>query len=396
MTAERTRVAIVGAGPAGLLLSHLLAAVGIESIVLDLRSREQIESTIRAGILEQGTVEVLDGIPGSRARTAGHRHDGIELRFAEPDGAGECRRIDFQQSIGRSVWLYPQHEVLKDLIAARLAAGQDLRFGATVQRVEGTETSTPRIIGTNADGSPFEIAADFVVGADGSRSVIRPAVTGPSREGGYFREYPFAWFGILCEAPPSSEELIYSNSPNGFALISQRSETVQRMYFQCDPGVDVEAFSEAELWEILRSRVPGTTLNEGPIFQRDVLRFRSFVAHELRRGRVAIVGDAAHTVPPTGAKGMNLAVADVLLLSRALQELLLENDERGIDAYAETALRRIWKAQHFSWWMTSMLHRAPEASDFDRLLQLSELRSVVESQAGQQYLAEAYTGWPYV
>jgi p-hydroxybenzoate 3-monooxygenase len=388
-TTVRTRVAIVGAGPAGLLLSHLLAESGIESIVVDLRTREQIESTIRAGILEQGTVEVLDTLGEfSRARTVGTRHDGIELRFA-----GDGHRIDFPGLVGRSVWLYPQHEALKDLIAARLAAGQDLRFGVTVERVEDDGT-LPRVIGTDAAGQELVIEADFVVGADGSRSVVRAAVAGSST-GGYFREYPFAWFGILCEAPPSSEELIYSNSTDGFALISQRSATVQRMYFQCDPDIDPNALSEAEVWDALQKRVPGTTLTEGPIFQRDVLRFRSFVAHELRKGRLAIIGDAAHTVPPTGAKGMNLAVADVILLNRALQALLLEDDERLIDGFADAALQRIWKAQHFSWWMTSMLHVAPDASDFDRLRQLGELRSVVESEAGRTYLAEAYTGWPF-
>ena len=391
MTATvRTRVAIVGAGPAGLLLSHLLAGSGIESVVVDSRTREQIESTIRAGILEQGTVEVLDTLGDfSRARTVGSRHDGIELRFA-----GDGHRIDFHTLVGRSVWLYPQHEALKDLIASRLADGQDLRFGVTVDRVEDDEGLLPRVIATDADGQDLVIEADFVVGADGSRSVVRAAVTGSST-GGYFREYPFAWFGILTEAPPSAHELIYSNSPDGFALISQRSPTVQRMYFQCDPEADPNALTEAEIWEALQARVPGTTLTEGPIFQRDVLRFRSFVAHELRKGRLAIVGDAAHTVPPTGAKGMNLAVADVILLNRALQALLLENDERLIDGFADAALKRIWKAQHFSWWMTSMLHVAPDATDFDRLRQLGELRTVVESEAGRTYLAEAYTGWPF-
>jgi len=391
MTATvRTRVAIVGAGPAGLLLSHLLAGSGIESVVVDSRTREQIESTIRAGILEQGTVEVLDTLGDfSRARTVGSRHDGIELRFA-----GDGHRIDFHSLVGRSVWLYPQHEALKDLIASRLADGQDLRFGVTVDRVEDADGSLPRVIATDADGQDLVIEADFVVGADGSRSVVRAAVTGSST-GGYFREYPFAWFGILTEAPPSAHELIYSNSPDGFALISQRSPTVQRMYFQCDPEADPNAMTEAEIWEALQARVPGTALTEGPIFQRDVLRFRSFVAHELRKGRLAIVGDAAHTVPPTGAKGMNLAVADVILLNRALQALLLENDERLIDGFADAALKRIWKAQHFSWWMTSMLHVAPDATDFDRLRQLGELRTVVESEAGRTYLAEAYTGWPF-
>ncbi len=396
-TTVRTRVAIVGAGPAGLLLSHLLGKAGIESVVVDQRTRAEIETTIRAGILEQGTVEILEASgASSRVRSMGHRHDGIELRID-----GEGHRIDFASLVGRAVWLYPQHEVLRDLIAARLAAGQDLRFGVTAQRVEDADSTRPRVIAVDSDGAPLVIEADFVVGADGSRSVVRAAVTG-SATGGYFREYPFAWFGILCEAPPSAPELIYSSSPSGFALISQRSETVQRMYFQCDPEADPDAPSEEELWEQLCARVPGVALKEGPIFQRDVLRFRSFVAHELRRGRTALVGDAAHTVPPTGAKGMNLAVADVIILDRALRALLLDDDERLIDAYAETALDRIWKAQHFSWWMTSMLHSAgsaagggvPDAREFDRRRQLGELRMVTESEAGRRYLAEAYTGWP--
>ena len=385
----RTRVAIIGAGPAGLLLAHLLANAGIESIVIDSRTREEIETTIRAGILEQGTVEILDESGASdRVRTVGHRHDGIELRFA-----GEGHRIDFEALVGRGVWLYPQHEALKDLISVRLAAGQDLRFGVTADRVDDAETDRPRVIATDADGSTFEIEAEFVVGADGSRSVARTAVTG-SQTGGYFREYPFAWFGILTEAPPSAPELIYSNSPNGFALISQRSATVQRMYLQCDPNLDPNSMSERQIWDALQASVDGHDLIEGPIFQRDVLRFRSFVAHELLRGRVALIGDAAHTVPPTGAKGMNLAVADVILLEKALRALLLENDTRLVSEFPEKALHRIWKAQHFSWWMTNMLHVAPDATDFDRLRQLGELRSVVESEAGRRYLAEAYTGWP--
>ena len=385
----RTRVAIIGAGPAGLLLSHLLANAGIESIVIDSRTRDEIETTIRAGILEQGTVEILDESGASdRVRTVGHRHDGIELRFA-----GEGHRIDFAELVGRGVWLYPQHEALKDLIAVRLAAGQDLRFGVTAERVEGAETDRPRVLVTDAEGNALEIEAEFVVGADGSRSVARAAVTG-SQTGGYFREYPFAWFGILTEAPPSAPELIYSNSPNGFALISQRSATVQRMYLQCDPELDPNSMTERQIWDALQASVDGHELIEGPIFQRDVLRFRSFVAHELLRGRVALIGDAAHTVPPTGAKGMNLAVADVILLDKALQALLLDGDSRLLEAFPEKALHRIWKAQHFSWWMTSMLHVAPDASDFDRLRQLGELRSVVESEAGRRYLAEAYTGWP--
>jgi p-hydroxybenzoate 3-monooxygenase len=387
-TTVRTRVAIVGAGPAGLLLAQLLRRAGIDSIVLDSRSRDEIEQTIRAGILEQGTVEaLLEAGVDTHAHQTGARHDGIELRF---DGAGH--RIDFAELVGRGVWLYPQHLVLQDLLSTLVPAGHDIRFGLTATRVEDVDGERPRVIAADAEGRQTEIVAEIVIGADGSHSVVRKAMSGS--RAGLYREYPFAWFGILCEAPPSSEELIYSNSPSGFALISQRSRTVQRMYFQCDPDVDPESYAEEQLWEILQARVPGTTLNEGPIFQRDVLQFRSFVARELRRGRIALVGDAAHTVPPTGAKGMNLAIADVLLLEVALRAFLLDGDARLLDGYEETALHRIWKAQNFSWWMTSMLHQMPDASDFDRMRQLGELRSVTESRAGRAYLAEAYTGWP--
>ncbi len=390
MTTSRTQVAIVGAGPAGLLLSHLLAARGIESIVLDNRTREDIETTIRAGILEHSTVDLLaEHVAGSRVMEVGKRHDGIELRFE-----AESHRIDFAGLVNRGVWLYPQHEVLKDLIAARLDGGQDLRFGWTGVRVEDHDTDQPRLVCTDADGQPHEIVADAVIGADGSRSVVREAVTG-SATGGYFREYPFAWFGILCEASPSSEELIYSNSPHGFALVSQRSPTVQRMYFQCDPEDDPDAYTEEQLWEILQARVPGTDLHEGPIFQRDVLRFRSFVSYKLHKRRVALVGDAAHTVPPTGAKGMNLAIADVVVLTRALDAALKRGDESLMERYETEVSHRIWKAQHFSWWMTSMLHVAPDASEFDRHRQVGELRSVVESESGRRLLAEGYTGWPF-
>lgn len=385
---ERTRVAIVGAGPAGLLLAHLLDRAGVTSIVIDARTRDEISTTVRAGILEENTVEILRATGASdRVETVGSRHDGIELRF---DGAGH--RIDFADLVGRGVWLYPQHEVLKDLIAARLAAGQDIRFSTRAEKVVDIETDRPRVIATGPEGESFEIEADFVVGAEGSRSVTRDAVTGA--HGGFFREYPFAWFGVLCEAPPSADELIYSNSPEGFALISQRSPEVQRMYFQCDPDEDRDAFSEAQLWDMLQARVPGTTLKEGHIFQRDVLRFRSFVAHRLLRGRAAIVGDAAHTVPPTGAKGMNLAIADVVILARALERLLLGGSADLLESFEDTAFERIWKAQHFSWWMTSMLHRAPDSSEFDDRRQIGELNAVTSSRSGRAYLAEAYTGWP--
>jgi p-hydroxybenzoate 3-monooxygenase len=389
-TPIRTRVAIIGAGPAGLLLSHLLHLDGIESIVIDNRTRDDIEKTIRAGILENGTVDLLVETGASeRVLKEAHRHEGIELQFQ-----GEGHRIDFQKLVGRAVYLYPQHEVLIDLLARRIADGGDIRFEHEALEVLDGETDTPRIIGKDAAGESFEIVADVVIGADGSRIVARTAVVG-SQTGGYFREYPFAWFGILCEAPPSSDELIYANSDQGFALISQRSATVQRMYLQCDPEQDPNEWSDAQIWDSLQTRVAGRDLKEGPIFQRDVLRFRSFVAHKLQKGRVFLAGDAAHTVPPTGAKGLNLAVNDVRILHEGLLELFTSNSTAGLDRYEERALHRIWRAQHFSWWMTSMLHSTPDASDFDRRRQIGELESVVSSEAAMTYLAEAYTGWPY-
>jgi len=386
---EHTRVLIIGAGPAGLLLSHLLAASDIESTVLDCRERVDIETTVRAGILEAGTVDVLAGTGAStRVLTEGTRHEGIELRFN-----GEGHRIDFTALTGRCVWLYPQHEVLRDLIATRLAAGQDLRFGVTVKAVRAGEGQRVRVDAVDSDGSVIELEADFVVGADGSRSVVREAVSG-SATNGYFREYPFAWFGILCEAPPSSPELIYSNSDAGFALVSQRSATVQRMYLQCDPELDPHSIEDDKIWDSLEARVAPHPLIRGKIFQRDVLRFRSFVSSRLRNGPIALVGDAAHTVPPTGAKGLNLAVADVIVLAKALRALLLEGNSEYIDRYEDDVLVRVWKAQHFSWWMTQMLHRSPDSTDFDRYRQIGELQSVVDSEAGRRFLAEAYTGWP--
>ncbi len=389
MDVTRTQVAIVGAGPAGLLLSHLLHRHGIESIVIDSRTREEVESTIRAGILEHGTVELLTQSGASdRVLVDGSRHDGIELRFS---GAGH--RIDFADLVGRAVWLYPQHEVLRDLVATRLRDQGEIWFGAEAERVLDVDGTSPRVIGTR-DGQPFELVADVVVGADGSRSIVREAVAGPSSTG-FFREYPFAWFGILCEAPPSAPELIYSSSEHGFALVSQRSATVQRMYLQCDPGLDPQAMSDAEIWDALQQRVGGDGVIEGPIFQRDVLRFRSFVAGSMRRGRAVLVGDAAHTVPPTGAKGMNLAIADVTLLTEAIRSLLTGHGEALLDAYPERALHRVWKAQHFSWWLTSMLHTAPDATEFDLRRRHAELASVVDSRAGRTYLAEGYTGWPF-
>lgn len=386
----RTQVAIVGGGPAGLMLSHLLAREGIESTVVELRSRQEIAETVRAGILEHGTVNLLvDSGVSDRVLTDGDRHDGIELRFN-----GESHRIDFQDLVGESVWLYPQTDVFKDLAARREADGGDVRYGVTDTAIHDLD-GDPRVWFTDADGTEVALRAEFIVGADGSRSLCRGQIPEAYRKW-YFHEYPFAWFGILAEAPRSSEELIYANSENGFALISQRTETVQRMYFQCDPGEDVNNWSDERIWETFRSRVNGNgfELKEGPVLDKTVLKFRSFVQAPMRNGKLFLAGDAAHTVPPTGAKGLNLAIADVRVLFEGLDSYYKTGSEALLDRYSSRALDRVWKAQHFSYWMTSMLHTPEGADDFARARQLGELNSVVSSRHGRAYLAEAYTGWP--
>jgi p-hydroxybenzoate 3-monooxygenase len=316
------------------------------------------------------------------------KHDGIEFHFD-----GQAHRFDFHDLVGKSVYLYPQHEVLKDLIAARIRDGAPPLFDHLAGAVLDAETNQPRIVGTTRDGEDFEIIADIVVGADGSGSIARVPVAGS--RGGYFREYPFAWYGILVEAPPSSDELIYSRSDDGFVLISTRDQNVQRMYFQCDPTLDASTVSDEQIWQKLQAGVAGTELKRGPIFRKDVLRFRSFVAHELRKGRVFLMGDAAHTVPPTGAKGMNLAFSDVLWLNQALRSFFATGSEALMDSYPTNALKRIWKAQHYSYWMTTLLHTTPETTEFDKLRALGELSLLTSSRHAQQYLAEGYVGWDY-
>ncbi|QEE62155.1 4-hydroxybenzoate 3-monooxygenase [Salinibacterium sp. dk2585] len=386
----RTQVGIIGAGPAGLLLSHLLDRAGISSVVIDKRSREDIEKTIRAGILEQGTVDVLVNTGVSdRVLRDGHKHDGIELRFQ-----GEGHRIDFPSLVGRSVYLYPQHEVLIDLIASRLAAGADIRFGASNAALHGQLSDSPSISFTDDSGQDLVVECDFIAGTDGSQGIAKWSIPETDRRD-FFRPYPFAWFGILAEASPSSEELIYSAGDNGFALISQRSETVQRMYFQCDPETDTNTWGEEQIWDELQARVPGHELKRGHIFQKDVLQFRSYVCETMQYGRMFLAGDAAHTVPPTGAKGMNLAVADVLVLADAMTAYFDNGSTEKLDNYAPTALKRIWRGQQFSYWMTSMLHATPDEHPFDKQRRYGELETVTSSPAGQTYLAEAYTGWPF-
>ncbi len=317
----------------------------------------------------------------------GCRHEGISLRFD-----GVSHRIDFENLIGAACWLYPQTDVFIDLHKARTAAGGDLRYGITGTEVSGI-TDMPTVRYTDSEGCRHEIQADLVVGADGSRSICRSLVDGATQ---YFREYPFAWFGVLIQAPPSAPELIYARSPRGFALISQRTETVQRMYFQCDPAEDPTDWSDDRIWAEFHARLAGQdgfTLKEGPVIERSVLQFRSFVQTPMRHGKLLLAGDAAHTVPPTGAKGLNLAFADVRALAEAI-ERALRGEAAALEEYTSRALSRVWKAQHFSYWMTSMLHQVDGATSFDELRQLGELHSIVSSRAGSAYLAEGYTGWP--
>jgi p-hydroxybenzoate 3-monooxygenase len=386
-----TQVGIIGAGPAGLMLSHLLHLQGIESVVLDNRDRKTIEETVRAGVLENGTVDLLveTGV-GDRLKAEGAEHGGIYLRFD-----GETHRIDFRALTGRSITVYAQHEVLKDLIAARLAAGGDLRLGVSDVVAEDVTGDGPRIRFVQ-DGEEQVLECDFVAGCDGSQTRTRYLV--PDRTD-FFRQYPFAWFGILAEAPPTADELIYAHHDHGFALISTRSPTVQRMYLQVDPTDSVEDWPDDRIWEELTVRASGDGMHvvEGNIFAKSVLQFRSFVCEPMQYGRLFLAGDAAHTVPPTGAKGMNLAVADVYVLSRALVDHYRNGDDRGLESYTATVRPRIWRAQHFSYWMTSMLHRFPEstgATDFDLRRQIAELRSVTGSEAGSRFLAENYVGPP--
>lgn len=386
----QTQVAIVGAGPAGLMLSHLLHLAGIRSVVVEARDRATIEETIRAGVLEQNTVDLMieTGV-GERLKREAHSHHGFSFRFA-----GETRRIDLQGLTGRCVTVYPQHEVLKDLIAARLADGAEIVFGARDVSLHDV-TGEPSVRWTDAEGRAHVLEAEFIAGCDGSYGPSRNAMPEGVRHD-FVRVYPFGWFGILTEAPPSSGELIYARHDRGFALISTRSSTVQRMYFQCAPTERVEDWSEGRIWRELQSRVAGDgfRLKEGRIFQKNVVPMRSYVREPMQYGRLFIAGDAAHTVPPTGAKGLNLAIADVWVLSRAFERYFKSAMSDELDGYSQAALRRIWRAQHFSWWMTSMLHRFEDAGEFDRRRQLAELDLVTSSEAAARTIAENYAGLP--
>ena len=388
----KTQVAIIGAGPAGLLLSHLLHLHGIESVVLESRTRAEIESTIRAGVLEQGTMDVLNeaGV-GARMRSEGALHHGIELAFG-----GQRHRIDLHGLTGRAITVYAQHEVIKDLMAEREAAGGQILFEVSAVTLHDVDSARPSVrFQHRAEQARLE--ADFVIGADGFHGVSRPSMPAPLRQD-YQRVYPFGWFGILVESAPSSDELIYAQHERGFALVSTRSPTVQRLYFQCDPNDHVDHWPDDRIWAELHARTEGSDgwrLKEGRIFQKGIIGMRSFVATPMQHGRLFLAGDAAHIVPPTGAKGMNLAVADVRLLSLALEQFYKTGKDELLASYTATALRRVWRAEHYSWWMTSLLHKFDDASPFQQQLQRSELEYVVSSRAASQALAENYVGLPF-
>ncbi len=378
------------------MLAHLLARAGINSIIVESRTRAEIEATIRAGVLEQGTAELMaeTGL-GARLAREGQVHHGIRLRFSN-----SFHRIDLAALTGRSITIYAQHEVLKDLIAARLDEGGAIVFSANSLTLHDLETDTPSLRYLH-HGQEARIACDFIAGCDGAAGPTRHALLGlaPGAAQRLFeRAYPFAWFGILVSARPSAPELIYARHERGFALISTRSPAVQRMYFQCDPNDEPDAWSDDRIWNELHARASGPDfrLKEGKIFQKSVIHMHSRVAEPMQFGKLFLAGDAAHVVPPTGAKGLNLAIADAFLLARALSAFYATGRPEFLRAYSPTALARVWRAQHFSWWMTSLFHRFEEAEEFDRRRQLAELEMLVTSQAAQTMLAENYVGLPLV
>ncbi|MFE4751143.1 4-hydroxybenzoate 3-monooxygenase [Streptomyces mirabilis] len=388
----RTTVGIIGAGPAGLLLARLLHNAGIDSVVLESRDRAYVEQRQRAGILEQGTVDVLRAAgAGGRMDREGLRHDGIELRFAR-----ERHRVDFPALTGgRSVMVYAQTEVCKDLIALQIEEGGPLLFEAEALAVEGAESERPRVR-FRREGREDVLECDYVVGCDGFWGVARRAI--PAEHSRVFeRTYPFGWLGILADVPPSHDELVYARHDRGFALLSMRSPAVSRLYLQVPEGTDAGSWADEEIWDELERRfetADGWSLERGAITSKSVTPMRSHVHEPMRHGRLFLAGDAAHIVPPTGAKGLNLAVGDVVTFARALVHLEETGSAERLDAYSETCLRRVWQAERFSYDMTTLLHRAPDATPFEDRVQLARLRRIATSRAAETDLAEGYTGFP--
>jgi p-hydroxybenzoate 3-monooxygenase len=387
----RTQVGIVGAGPAGLVLSHLLHLRGIESVVLECRSREYVQERVRAGVLEQNTVDLLieTGV-GERMQREGLIHHGIELRFN-----GEGHHIDFQELTGKAITIYAQAEVVRDLIDARLAANGKIFFEVEDVSVGGVEGQNPHIK-FRKDGTLEQLDCDFIAGCDGFHGICRSSIPENTLTI-YERTYPFGWLGILAETPPASKEIAYTYHERGFALLSMRTPQLSRLYLQCDHDEDIDNWSDDRIWQELHTRLVARNwkLIEGPIIQKGVAGMRSFVVEPMQYGRLFLAGDAAHIVPPTGAKGLNLAVADVRVLAEALAEFYASGSTAELDSYSQTCLRRVWKVQRFSWWMTSMLHRFPDATEFDLRRQLAELDYVTSSRAASQSLAENYVGLPF-
>jgi p-hydroxybenzoate 3-monooxygenase len=385
----RTQVGIVGAGPAGLTLARLLEVAGIESVVLEDRSREYVEHRVRAGVLEQGTVELLrDAGVGERLDREGIVHHGINLQFD-----GERHYVPLTElSGGRSIVIYGQTEVVKDLVAARLESGLPLLFEVEDVTVDDLDVARPRIRFTH-DGSAHELECDVIAGCDGFHGVCRPSVpTGVLST--FEREYSFAWLGILAAVAPSIDELVYAHHPRGFALLSLRSPQLSRYYLQCRPDENIDGWPNERIWEELQARtaLEGWTLHEGPVLEKGITGMRSFVAEPMQYGKLFLAGDAAHIVPPTGAKGLNLAIADVRALAEAIVDWYSSGRETGLESYSATCLRRVWRAEHFSAWMTAMLHRLDDGDPFDERLQLSQLRYVASSRAAATSLAENYVG----
>jgi p-hydroxybenzoate 3-monooxygenase len=393
MSPSRTQVGIVGAGPAGLMLGHLLHLAGIDSVILENRTEDHVIERVRAGVLEQGTVDLMNEVGvGERLQRQGLRHAGIYLAF---DGARH--RIDMAGLTGgRAITIYGQNEVVKDLIAVRMATARPLLFEVRDVRLEAVESTRPRLHYEHG-GKAEQLDCDFIAGCDGFHGICRPSIP-PAALRTYDRTYPFAWLGILANAAPSSDELVYSLHERGFALFSMRSPSVTRLYLQCAPDEDLAAWPDDRIWAELRTRLgtrDGWRPNEGAITQKGITPMRSFVAEPMRHGRLFLAGDAAHIVPPTGAKGLNLAMADVHRLAHALGAFYASGDGTVLDGYSDRGLRRTWRAQRFSWWMTSMLHRAESDSAFDYRRQLAELDYVLSSTAAMTSLAENYVGVPF-